>query len=198
MKFNIEKRHLHVITSVIIVMTVFTGCSKEIKEAILLDEEIPTQTQKVEESKEKLVEAVLKESGLTKNNNNRYTYFDVNLKGTQSSNEVIVYLWGEDFSGTGGGTMMIFEQNNGEYKFISKSTVVSFPIYIVQEQNNGFYDIVVTSSGGGEATKTTVLKYENGAYTLNASIAPEINVDDTVILHTLQYEVKPEGGFKLK
>ena len=198
MKININKRRTCVYVSIIVATTTLIGCSKNVEQTLSQESEVSIQSQITTQENEKLVEAILKESGLTKENNNRYTYFNVNLKGTQSENEVIAYLWGDDFSGTGGGTMMIFDNVDGEYKFISKSTVVSFPIYIIQDQTNGYYDIVVTSSGGGTSTKTTVLKYENDKYTLNSSTAPEIDKDDVVVLRTLQYEVKSDGGYKLK
>lgn len=195
MKIRINKKRTLILLCIIVEMNFIVGCSKIENKIVTQDKEVMNQYRY--EPNEKLVEAILKEIEFEKNNN-RYTFFNVNLKGMQSENEVIAYIWGDDFESTEVGTMMIFENVNGEYNCISKCEKVNFPMYIIQNQSNGFYDLVVTSSIEGASSKNVVLKYENGQYTLDSSTVKGVNVDDFVILRTLQYEVKSDGGFELK
>ena len=48
------------------------------------------------------------------NKGNRYITFYEDINGGTNS-EVLVYLWGPDFSSSGGNTLLVFSKNNGEY-----------------------------------------------------------------------------------
>lgn len=186
---------------------IFVGFSKKDEYGVKTNIEIPNKEVRLlgkpilkpaDKTNSSLVKAIIKETEIPLDNEDRYIYFQVDLNADGKEKDVLVYLWGSNFSGTGGGTMMIFANENGQYKFISKTTLVRFPILIADTMTNGYYDIIVSNSGGGYPQKNTILKYENGAYSGNASMANEVNLKNINFLYKLTYEVTSESGFKLK
>lgn len=123
-----------------------------------------------------LEEAILKNIKVS-SEGNRYVAFYEDLNGGTNC-EVIVYLWGPDFTGTGGDTLIVFSEDNGEYEFISKTTLVNMPIIISNSKTNGFNDIIVyVTGGGGKSGSYSILKNEGGRYPLNSSVQPKVNID---------------------
>ena len=74
------------------------------------------------------------------NKGNRYITFYEDINGGTTS-EVLVYLWGPDFSSSGGNTLLVFSKNNGEYSFISKTHVMNC-IGIDKRALNNYLDIL--------------------------------------------------------
>lgn len=145
-----------------------------------------------------LEEAILKETKATQSDENRYMYFYEDLDNDKDY-EIIAYLWGKDFSGSGGATMLVFDEKNDKYEFISKTTLVNLPISISENSTNGYNDIIVTVSGGGiEKDYNTVLKYKKDGYPLNASTQPKIDMNDINEKSKIEVKITPESGFGLK
>lgn len=144
-----------------------------------------------------LENAILKNIKVT-SDGNRYMAFYEDLNGGTNC-EVIVYLWGPDFSGTGGDTLVVFSENNGEYDFVSKTTIVNMPIIISNSKTNGFNDIIVYVTGGGVKNGFySILKNEGGRYPLNPSVQPKVNVDKIYVKKLINVNVNKNSGEELK
>ena len=143
-----------------------------------------------------LEEAILKNIGVSCDDN-RYMVFYEDLDGG-SNCEVLVYLWGPDFSKSSGDTLAVFSEENGEYKFISKTTSVNMPIIISNSKTNGFNDIIVYVTGGGVKNGYyTVLKNEDGRYPLNPIVQSKVNVDKIHVKRLINVIATKNSGDKL-
>lgn len=143
---------------------------------------------------EKLEKIIMNNDNITDDNNDRYIYFHEDLNDDKKD-EIIVFLWGDNYSGTGRGTLMIF---NNKYDLISRSTVVNMPIIISKNKTNGYKDIMVKVEGGGIYKEFySLLKYENKKYPLNASMQEKVNLDKNNIKRIINMNITPESGFKL-
>ncbi len=143
------------------------------------------------------LEKAIVKSVQVKTNGNRYmaVYEDIN-GGT--NNEVLVYLWGPDFSGTGGDTLLVFSEDNGEYNFISKTTNVNMPIIISNSKTDGFNDIIVYVTGGGIKNGFySALKNENGRYPLNPMVQPRVNLDKIHVKRLINVNINQGLGEEL-
>lgn len=130
-------------------------------------------------------------------NGNRYMAFYEDINGG-TNGEVLVYLWGPDFSSIGGDTLLVFNENNGEYSFISKTTTVNTPIIISNSKTNGFNDIIVYVTGGGIKNGFhTVLKNQDGRYPLNPSVQPKVEVDKIHVKRLINVNINQSSGEKL-
>ena len=180
-------RKVNIILFSLILLTLLVGCTKKDKEAV----------NDSSKSNPKLVEAIFDATGVEEGNNDRYVYFYADLNDDQKD-EVIVYLWGDDFSGTEGGTMLIFQSIDEGYEFISKTTAMNIPIIISTEVTNSFNDLIVTVGGGGiNEAYNVVLKFENGTYPLNATLQPKIDISTVKAKDTLKVDITPDVGFQL-
>lgn len=132
------------------------------------------------------------------NNENRYIAFYEDING-EANNEVLVYLWGPDFSNSGGNTLLIFTEDNGIYNLMSKTTIVNMPIIISNSKTNGFNDIIVYVTGGGVKNGFhTVLKNQDGRYPLNPSVQPKVDLDKIHVKKMINVNTNQIIGEKLK
>jgi hypothetical protein len=78
----------------------------------------------------------------------RYLSAFVDLKdnGTQ---EVIVYVTGRSWCGSGGCNMLILAPRASTYKVITHTTITRPPIRVLTTKSNGWHDISVRVVGGG-------------------------------------------------
>ena len=131
------------------------------------------------------------------NKENRYITFYEDINGGTTS-EVLVYLWGPDFTSSGGNTLLVFSENNGEYSFISKTTAVNTPIIVSNSKTNGFNDIIVYVTGGGVKNGYyTVLKNENGRYPLTPSVQPKVTLDKIHVKKIININIDKNEGSQL-
>jgi hypothetical protein len=81
----------------------------------------------------------------------RYSYAFVDLKDN-GAREVIVYLTGDGWCGTGGVTTLVLAPEGASYNLITKITVTRPPIRVLSTRSNGWHDISVMarSSSRGE------------------------------------------------
>lgn len=142
----------------------------------------------------KLEKIIMNNDNISEDNKDRYIYFHEDLNDDKKD-EILVFLWGDNYSGTGGGTLMIF---NNKYDLISRTTVVNMPIIISKNKTNGYKDIMVKVEGGGVYKGFySLLKYENKRYPLNASMQEKVNLDKNNIKRIINMEITPKSGFKL-
>lgn len=122
----------------------------------------------------KLEEAIKKEFDLNQEVGNiRYYYNKVDLNG-DGIPEVFVYLVAPFVCGTGGCSGVIFKQENGEYKVLSRFSLVNNPVIISNTKTNGYRDIIMYVSGGGIKSFFSQIKYDGKTYPSNPSIEPEV------------------------
>ncbi len=66
-----------------------------------------------------------------------------------NSEEVIVYVSGQGWCGSGGCTMLILEPFGASFKVIGRVTIVQLPIRLLHSMSHGHPDIGVVVQGGG-------------------------------------------------
>jgi tetratricopeptide (TPR) repeat protein len=128
----------------------------------------------------KLEEAIKKEFDLNQDVGNvRYYYNKVDLNEDRIP-EVFVYLVGPFVCGTGGCSGVIFKQENGEYKVLSRFSLVNTPVIISNTKTNGYRDLIMYVSGGGIKSFFARVKYDGKAYPMNPSIEPKVETGTKV------------------
>jgi hypothetical protein len=105
----------------------------------------------------------------------RYTAAFVDLRG-DGSNEVIVYVSGPRWCGTGGCTMLILAPAGSSYRVVTKTTVTRLPIRVLDTKLNGWHDISVV---GGKPLYEAELSFDGTTYPTNPSVAPASRVGGT-------------------
>ena len=110
----------------------------------------------------------------------RYSSAFVDLKddGTQ---EVIVYVTGRTWCGSGGCRMLVLEPKGASYKAISQTTVTRLPIRVLAIKSNGWHDIGVWVQGGGIIQGYEAdLPFSGGTYPHNPSTPPARRLEEKV------------------
>lgn len=92
-------------------------------------------------------------------------YADLNGDGLE---DAVVFLKGMQWCGSGGCTLMIFENLGDSYQLISKSSVTSTPISVAKTETNGWKDLIVWSRGSG----LVLMKFNGEQYPRNPSLEP--------------------------
>lgn len=103
----------------------------------------------------------------------RYYYNRIDLNEDKKP-ETFVYLLGTYVSGSGGSTALIFEDDEDEYKLISKITLVRNPIIVSHSKTNGFRDLIMYVSGGGIKPFYSQIKFDGSKYPSNPSVQPQV------------------------
>ncbi|WP_394128383.1 COG3650 family protein [Vibrio hepatarius] len=104
----------------------------------------------------------------------RYRWLSYDLNG-DGNKELITQL---DWCGSGGCTLLIFENHQNSWRFNSRITLVSTPINLGVSTNEGWQDMVFFVSGGGAVPNQHILKFDGQQYPLNPSTAPVANYDE--------------------
>lgn len=121
-----------------------------------------------------LEKALIKEFDLEQGlDNTRYYYNKVDLNDDGIS-EIFAFVVGSFVCGTGGCSAVIFKHENGEYKLLSRFSLVRNPIIISNKKTNGYRDIIMKVSGGGIESFFAELKYDGKTYPSNPSVQPKI------------------------
>lgn len=122
----------------------------------------------------KLEKAIVKAFDLEQNEDNvRYYYNKVDLN-EDGNPEVFVYLVGPYVCGTGGCSGAIFKLENGEYKLLSRFSLVRNPVIISKTKTNGYRDIIMHVFGGGIESFFAWVKYDGKTYPSNPSVQPKV------------------------
>lgn len=91
---------------------------------------------------------------------------DLNQDG---QDEAVVLLKGQDWCGSGGCTMLIFQgRPHQQFDFLSKTTLVDTPVYSTTYMHNGWKQLLVYSRKHGQV----MLKFDGNQYPLNPSLLP--------------------------
>jgi hypothetical protein len=102
---------------------------------------------KQDESPKRFLQDYLADSRSEDREPTRYSSAFVDLKddGTQ---EVIVYITGSFWCGTGGCTTLILAPNSSSYNIVTKVFTTRSPIRVLQTKSDGWHDISVIERGG--------------------------------------------------
>ncbi|NVD08180.1 hypothetical protein FCU94_14975 [Vibrio sp. JPW-9-11-11] len=102
----------------------------------------------------------------------RWLVYDLNGDG---NNELLVQL---DWCGSGGCTLLIFDNQAQTWRFNSRITQVTTPLSLGRNQHQGWQDLVFFVSGGGAIPNQHLLQFNGEQYPLNPSVAPVASYDD--------------------
>jgi putative lipoprotein len=130
----------------------------------------------------------------TSPDNTQYRWLTYDLNG-DGKEELFAQL---DWCGSGGCTLLIFENRQDNWRFNSRVTLVKGDIRLGKSQNHGWQDLIFNVSGGGATPAKHTLSYTGVSYPLNPSVAPV--ADDTDISDVVLFAdgVSPaQSGVKL-
>lgn len=106
------------------------------------------------------------------NKTTRYFSAIVNLKD-DGTREVVVYLTGDVWCGSGGCTTLILAPKDSSYQIVTRITITRPPIRILTSRSNGWHDIGVWVQGGGvQPGYEAELSFDGQSYPNNPSISP--------------------------
>jgi hypothetical protein len=96
----------------------------------------------------------------------------VDLKG-DGTHEVIVYLSGDGWCGSGGCTMLVLAPKDFSYKVLTNIPITRPPIRVLATKSNGWHDLAVRVQGGGIARAYEAkLSFNGKTYPTNPSVPP--------------------------
>lgn len=108
---------------------------------------------------------------------------DLDGDGTE---EVIVYLMGPFFCGTGGCSLLVLAKGEQGYREIGNVATARPPVRIVPTGGNGHADLLYQRSGGGGPTEDVLLAFRDGRYRKSSPAAaagaqaPEVLIADSI------------------
>lgn len=110
-------------------------------------------------------------------------FADLNNDGIEDS---LVLLEGANWCGSGGCTLLVFKGlDNHEYQLVSKSTVASAPIYVLEATSQGWSDLSVYTSGKGQV----MLKWGGSNYPSNPSLQPTLIIDSKAVTPVITRDI---------
>jgi hypothetical protein len=99
----------------------------------------------------------------------QYATAETDLDG-DGTPEVLVYLGGPMFCGTGGCNLVVLKRQDGDLIQVSETSVVQLPVGVLDSKSHGWRDLAVTVSGGGMAEGVSRLRFSGRGYPTNASV----------------------------
>lgn len=95
------------------------------------------------------------------------------------SPQVVVYLSGDDWCGSGGCTTLVLSKRNGSYRVISQIGITNLPIRVLDAENRGWRQLGVVVRGGGILPGyEAALAYDGTRYPQNPSVPPARRLKD--------------------
>ena len=99
----------------------------------------------------------------------RFSFADVDLDADGKS-EVIVYVAGRWFCGSGGCRLLLLRTENGSFAEITRMTLARLPVVVLATSTNGWRDISMRLQGGGILPGYWVkLSFDGSTYPSNPS-----------------------------
>jgi hypothetical protein len=97
-------------------------------------------------------------------------FVDLNGDGIQ---ELIVYVTGERWCGSGGCTTLILAAKDSSYRVVTRVTITRPPIRVLKDASNGWRSIAVWVVGGSsEPGYEAELRFDGRTYPSNPSVPP--------------------------
>ncbi|NOH96481.1 hypothetical protein [Vibrio sp. 99-70-13A1] len=110
----------------------------------------------------------------TSPDNTKYRWLTYDLNG-DGNDELLAQL---DWCGSGGCTLLIFENYNDDWRFNSRITLVQDDIRLGKAQHHGWQDLIFNVRGGGATPAQHKLSYTGVSYPMNPSVAPVAQNND--------------------
>lgn len=102
----------------------------------------------------------------------RYFAAFADLSG-HGKQDVIVYITGRNWCGSGGCTTLILAPNKSSYSVVANFTISRPPIRVLASKSNGWHDISVHVQGGGiQPGYDAQLLFDGKTYPRNPSVPP--------------------------
>lgn len=94
------------------------------------------------------------------------------------SDEIVVYVTGRFWCGSGGCMALLLRPTNGSFKVINRFTLVRLPIVVLSSKTNGWHDIAMSVEGGGIVPgRMAILRFDGHKYPNNPSMAPKLTTN---------------------
>lgn len=120
----------------------------------------------------------------------RYRWLTYDLNG-DGNKELLAQL---DWCGSGGCTLLIFENHEQKWRFNSRITLVRTPINLGKNASESWQDLVMFVSGGGAVPNQHILQHNEVSYPLNPSVAPVANYDEISEVQLFSDGLTPHQG----
>jgi len=102
----------------------------------------------------------------------RYSSAIIKSNGV-TKEEIVVYVSGQTWCGSGGCRLFILEPDGVSFKVIGEEIVVRPPIRVLRSKSRGHFDIGVWVQGGGiQPGYEAQLRFDGKSYPANPSVAP--------------------------
>lgn len=125
-----------------------------------------------EDNLRKFLQEYLKTPGLAAEKTTRYYPAFVGLSGGPPK-EVVVYVTGQSWCGSGGCTTLILAPQGSSYKIVTKITITRPPIRLLRTKSHGWRDLSVRVQGGGiQPGYDAKLSFDGRTYPRNPSVPP--------------------------
>lgn len=96
-----------------------------------------------------------------------------------SRDDAVVLLQGRNWCGSGGCTLLVFRGTNGDFAFVSGSTITREPIRISTDKRKGWKTLIVYSKGKGDV----LMRFNGKRYPLNPSSQPKATPEQVHAAH---------------
>jgi heat shock protein HslJ len=93
----------------------------------------------------------------------RYVYNRLDLNG-DGRREVLVYLLGAMFCGTGGCNLLLFTEVDGGYRLVQRFIRSRLPVIVSEGKTSGWADLSYQQSGGGGPAEYVRFGFDGGKY----------------------------------
>ncbi len=111
----------------------------------------------------------------------KYIYRRIDLD-KDGQDEVVVYLLGPFFCGTGGCNLVILKATDGVYKVMANLPTTQLPLIASPDPYLSWIDLYTRKSGGGAASRFVKYSYERGAYRQKGVVPSAGTVHGHVVL----------------
>jgi hypothetical protein len=101
----------------------------------------------------------------------RYASARADLDG-DGREEALVLMQARRWCGTGGCTMLVLTPVRGGWRIVTRMSVTSAPVRLLQTRSRGWRDLAVRVAGGGIPARESVLRFNGRSYPANPSTVP--------------------------
>ncbi len=103
----------------------------------------------------------------------RYSFATVDL-GDSRAKQVVVYVTGRWWCGSGGCLVLVLEPEDAMFKVLGRLTIARPPVRVLQHKTMGWHDLSVWMQGGGiQPGHYGVFAFDGKRYQNNPSVASE-------------------------
>ena len=133
-----------------------------------------------EDSLRKFLQNYLRDPQTGEDKTTRVSSAFVDLRGA-GVREVIVYVSGREWCGSGGCTTLVLAADSSSYRIVTELTVSRPPIRVLTTKSHGWFDIAVGVQGGGiiDAYEAK-LSFDGKTYPKNPTVPPARRLADAV------------------